>query len=84
MAIIINHDPFAATFTQILPFLYVASSPANYARPTIYPNPTGPLKILDPHNQEIGELYVVQERRATDFEACERVGWDWPRLIMRE
>ena len=31
--------------------------------------PTSPFTILVPHDQEIGEFYVVQERRATDFEA---------------
>ena len=31
--------------------------------------PTNPFTILEPQDQEIGELYVVQERRATDFEA---------------
>ena len=31
--------------------------------------PTNPLTILEPQNQEIGELYVAQERCATDFEA---------------
>ena len=31
--------------------------------------PTGPFTILQPHNQEISEFYVVQERRATDLEA---------------
>ena len=39
-------------------------------------NPTGPFTILGPQNQEIGEFYTIQERRATDLEApcCERVG----------
>ena len=32
-------------------------------------NPTNLFTILGPHDQEIGEYYVVQERRATDFEA---------------
>ena len=32
-------------------------------------NQTGPLKILKPKDQEIGEFCVVQERYATDFEA---------------
>ena len=31
-------------------------------------NPTNPFNILDPRDQ-IGESYVVHERRATDFEA---------------
>ena len=31
--------------------------------------PTNPFPILAPRDQEIGELYVVQDRRATDFEA---------------
>ena len=31
--------------------------------------PTKPFTILDAQDQEIGETYVVQERRATDFEA---------------
>ena len=30
---------------------------------------TGPFTILEPSDQEIGELYVVQERRMADFEA---------------
>ena len=32
-------------------------------------NPTNPFTFLEPRNQEIGEIYVVQERRVTDFEA---------------
>ena len=31
--------------------------------------PTNPFTILELSDQEIGEFYVVQERRATDFEA---------------
>ena len=31
--------------------------------------PTGPFTILEPHDQEIGDLYVVLERRLTYFEA---------------
>ena len=31
--------------------------------------PTSPFTILEPQDQEIGEFYVIQERRATDFEA---------------
>ena len=31
--------------------------------------PTGPFTILEPKDQEIGEFYEVQERRATDIEA---------------
>ena len=31
--------------------------------------PTNPFTIFYPRNQEIGEFKVVQERRATDFEA---------------
>ena len=31
--------------------------------------PTNPFTILEPRDQEIGEFYLVQERRATDFEA---------------
>ena len=31
--------------------------------------PTNSFTILEPEDQEIGEFYVVQERRATDFEA---------------
>ena len=31
--------------------------------------PTVPFPILEPHDQEIGEFYVVQKRRVTDFEA---------------
>ena len=30
---------------------------------------TGPFTILEPRDQGIGEFYVVQERRETDFEA---------------
>ena len=30
---------------------------------------TNTFTISEPRNQEIGEFYVVQERRATDFEA---------------
>ena len=30
---------------------------------------TGPFKILQPGNQEIGEFDVVQKRRETDFKA---------------
>ena len=31
--------------------------------------PTNPSTIVEPEDQEIGEFYVVQEHRATDFEA---------------
>ena len=31
--------------------------------------PTRPFTILEPQDQDIGEFYVVQERRTTDFEA---------------
>ena len=31
--------------------------------------PTNLFPILEPRDQEIDELYVVQDRRATDFEA---------------
>ena len=31
--------------------------------------PTNPFSILEPQDQEIGEFYVVQERRATDLKA---------------
>ena len=31
--------------------------------------PTGPSTILEPEDQEIGEFYAAQERRATDFKA---------------
>ena len=34
-----------------------------------FQSPTGPFTILQPHHQEISELYWVPERRATDFEA---------------
>ena len=34
-----------------------------------YHDPTNPFTILEHSDQEIGEFYVVQERRATDFEA---------------
>ena len=30
--------------------------------------PTGPFAISEPQDQEIGEFYVVQKRRATDFD----------------
>ena len=32
-------------------------------------DPANPSTILDPRDQEIGLTYVVQKRRATDFEA---------------
>ena len=32
-------------------------------------NPTNPFTFLEPRDQEIDEFYLVQERRATDFEA---------------
>ena len=32
-------------------------------------DPTNPFTMLEPQDQEIGEFYVLQERRATDFEA---------------
>ena len=38
---------------------------------------TGPLAILEPRDQEIGESYVVHFCRTTDFESfkiCEKVG----------
>lgn len=31
--------------------------------------PIGPFTILEPHNQEIDDLYLVQKRRATGFDA---------------
>ena len=31
--------------------------------------PTGPITILEPRDQEIGEFYVVQERHETDYKA---------------
>ena len=30
--------------------------------------PTGPFTTLEPRDQEMGEFYAVQKRRATDFE----------------
>ena len=40
--------------------------------------PTDPFTICEPRNQEIATFYVVQERRASDFEDqnCERTGRD--------
>ena len=35
------------------------------------PFPANPFTILEPEDQGIGEFYVVQERRATDFKAPE-------------
>ena len=35
----------------------------------ILENPTSPPTILEPQNPRIVEFYVVQERRATDFNA---------------
>ena len=32
-------------------------------------NPTGRFTILEPQDREIGDIYVVQKRRTTDFEA---------------
>ena len=32
-------------------------------------NQTGPFTILEPDDQEISELYVVQDRHTSDFEA---------------
>ena len=32
-------------------------------------SPTGTFTILEPQNQEIGEFYVVHERRVMDFDA---------------
>ena len=34
-------------------------------------DPTNPFTILEPEDQGIGEFYVVQARRATDFKAPE-------------
>ena len=31
--------------------------------------PTGPFTMFDPHDQEIGEFYVLQERRTMGFKA---------------
>ena len=33
------------------------------------PYPTGLFTIYEPQYQEIGEFFIVQERRKTDFEA---------------
>ena len=42
---------------------------------------TGPSTILEPDNQEIGTFYVVEDRRAMDFEAPKlregRLGWPY-------
>ena len=35
--------------------------------------PTGPFTILEPHVQEIGEFYGIQERRILYLQICERV-----------
>ena len=41
--------------------------------------PTGPFTIQEPQEQEIGEAYVIQECRATDFEVVQSsVGLDNP------
>ena len=32
-------------------------------------NPTYPFTILEPQDQEIGQIYVAHDRRTTDFEA---------------
>ena len=37
---------------------------------------TGPFPSLQPQDQEIGEFYVDQKRRGTDFEALE-LGKGW-------
>ena len=34
-----------------------------------YLSPANPFTILEPEDQGIGEFYVVQERRVTDFKA---------------
>ena len=31
--------------------------------------PTNPFTILEPQEQEIGDFYIVQEHRASDFQA---------------
>ena len=36
-------------------------------------DPTGHFTNLEPQHQEIGKFYVVQERRATDFEVSKVV-----------
>ena len=38
-------------------------------RPAILEFPIGPFKSLVPQDPDIGEFYVVQERRVTDFQA---------------
>ena len=35
----------------------------------LFRNPTNPFTILEPQDQEIAESYVIQQCRATDFEA---------------
>ena len=37
-------------------------------------NRTSPFTILEPRNQEIRDIYVVRERRATDFKAPKLCG----------
>ena len=41
--------------------------------------PTDPFTIFEPQNQEIGTSYVVQERRATEFEVVKgSIGYQNP------
>ena len=46
-------------------FVYFLSGPDRL----VFPDRPMHFTILEPQNQEIGQLYVVQVRRATDFEA---------------
>ena len=40
-----------------------------FSAPFLDQNPTGSFTILKPRHQEIGDLYVVQERNSADYEA---------------
>ena len=54
---------------------YLATLRMQHAFPFSPRFPTGPFTMLEPQDQEIGEFYVAQKRRATDFKLqnCERV-----------
>ena len=45
----------------------ISWSVQSFSKKSYYP--TGPFAILEPNDQDKGKLYVVKERRTTDFEA---------------
>ena len=68
LAFIFWADPTNDKGKQICAVKYsIRASPTKNIRRPVPDSPTNPFAILEPDYQEIGEFYVVEERRATDF-----------------